>query len=150
MLLCTAAAAHPVDNWPRCAEDGGVCRVESLSVVVYGLGIQWAARVTDKPIACKSAAFAVPDSDGRFECRILPASAARLCAPQGGICNITGTAVAVYGADTRYTAVVVSQAFSCTNPVMGDPAPGVQKACYVAQLVEARTPLPPAKPAAER
>lgn len=69
---------------------------------------------------------------------------ARACAQDGGACRVTGNWTGVYGVQGRFVAISGSGPFTCLpsgfptqgglpNLRVGDPAPNVQKTCWVAQ-----------------
>ncbi|AYQ29008.1 MULTISPECIES: pilus assembly protein [unclassified Polaromonas] len=52
------------------------------------------------------------------------------CAPQGGICNFSGTREVWYGAPGGWKVVPAANTAPCDHNVLGDPLFGVAKACY--------------------
>jgi type IV pilus assembly protein PilY1 len=52
------------------------------------------------------------------------------CAGEGGICSFSGTMEVWYGATSGWAVVPAANKASCDNTVLGDPRPGVVKACY--------------------
>ena len=54
------------------------------------------------------------------------------CAVEGGTCSFSGTRQVRYGADGRYAFRTATDAVECTNEVFGDPYPGADKVCAVA------------------
>jgi hypothetical protein len=53
------------------------------------------------------------------------------CAQEGGFCNFQGPAVVRYGGAGRFTTRRAFNGIPCTNSAFGDPAPGVNKACFI-------------------
>lgn len=60
----------------------------------------------------------------------LPSDASPACATEGGICKFTGTREVWYGAGTQWAVAPASAGALCSFRVFGDPAPGINKACY--------------------
>ncbi|RZJ08528.1 MAG: hypothetical protein EON50_19180, partial [Acidovorax sp.] len=72
-----------------------------------------------------------------------PPAGYKACAIEGQKCSFSGTASVVYGAGTAWTrARSFTHGVSCSNAVFGDPAWGVQKACYVSAATPSPTPAP--------
>ncbi|WP_306797008.1 hypothetical protein [Mesorhizobium sp. GbtcB19] len=56
------------------------------------------------------------------------------CAREGEFCDFRGRAVVRFGARGQYTQDVFRNGVECSNDAFGeDPAPDVQKRCYVRQ-----------------
>jgi hypothetical protein len=53
------------------------------------------------------------------------------CAREGGFCNFQGPATVRYGAAGRFSTRRAVNGIPCTNNVFGDPAVGLDKACYI-------------------
>jgi hypothetical protein len=53
------------------------------------------------------------------------------CASEDGFCNFSGPRYVRYGANDRYTVLLLKDGTACSNAVFGDPIPNVRKACYV-------------------
>lgn len=53
------------------------------------------------------------------------------CASENGYCWINGSAVVAYGAGQAFAKRNVTGGIQCTHHIFGDPAVGVNKACYV-------------------
>jgi hypothetical protein len=60
-----------------------------------------------------------------------PRSESRLCANEDGYCRFSGPRYVRYGANDRFTVLLLKDGTECSNLVFGDPLPGVRKACYV-------------------
>jgi hypothetical protein len=67
-----------------------------------------------------------------------PAVVVRVCAQEGTQCEFTGTETVYYGAESNYAVRTETDGISCTNPVFGDPDPGVVKICFIADSVCAK------------
>lgn len=64
----------------------------------------------------------------------LPASAADewvKCAVEEGYCKVNGTAIVKYGAFKTWSTRRVTGGIKCSPAAFGDPAVGVNKACYI-------------------
>ena len=65
-----------------------------------------------------------------------------LCANEWQDCSFGGTANVIYGGAGKWsTPRSFTNSVSCTNAVFGDPAPGVQKACYLAASTDPHDPM---------
>lgn len=69
-------------------------------------------------------------------CAVLPTPAAaqrmEKCAQEGELCRLPYPAEVVYGARGRTTSrFIEGPAVPCSNRVFGDPAPGVNKECFI-------------------
>ena len=53
------------------------------------------------------------------------------CAQEGQFCQFQGPAIVRYGAAGRYVRRQAVNGIPCTNQAFGDPAVGLQKACYI-------------------
>jgi YVTN family beta-propeller protein len=53
-----------------------------------------------------------------------------VCATEGGTCTVNGTQLVTYGAQGNYVSRLVTGSIACDYTVLGDPAPGIRKACY--------------------
>ncbi len=53
------------------------------------------------------------------------------CANENGTCNFTGTRELAYGTNKKWTSRIVTDGASCTNAILGDPAPNEAKKCYI-------------------
>lgn len=53
------------------------------------------------------------------------------CAREGGFCHFEGPAIVRYGAGGRFTTRRAFNGIPCTNDAFGDPARGLDKACYI-------------------
>ena len=59
------------------------------------------------------------------------ASGWRKCANEGEYCHVSGSQVVRYGNGNRWASQRVRNRVFCGNEVFGDPAPNIEKACYV-------------------
>lgn len=73
-----------------------------------------------------------------------PAAAQRYdnghCANEDGFCRFSGARYVRYGANDRYTVLLLKDGTDCGNAVFGDPTPNVRKACYVDDSFSPRRP----------
>ncbi|CAB3780957.1 hypothetical protein LMG28614_01125 [Paraburkholderia ultramafica] len=65
------------------------------------------------------------------------------CAAEYGTCRFDGTRDVLYGTVEQHVVKTFSNSAECNNGVFGDPAPGVEKRCAVAQTA-ANSSAPPA------
>ncbi|MBK4736006.1 pilus assembly protein [Noviherbaspirillum pedocola] len=61
----------------------------------------------------------------------LPADLQGPCGGEGSTCNFMGTMQVFYGSDTRWNVLSAVNGVECNNFVMGDPAWGAAKYCYL-------------------
>jgi hypothetical protein len=62
------------------------------------------------------------------------------CAAEYGTCQFNGTRDVLYGTVEQHVVKTFSNSAACNNGVFGDPAPGVEKRCAVAQTAASETP----------
>lgn len=154
-LIGLPNAAQAQSDWRVCAGEGQICRFSGEALVRFGADGRYAYRVATQEIRCDNDTFGDPAprevkrcafsynlrQDGRQDERQrrwppaaqdmpLPATGRwQVCATEGQLCRVTGTARVRYGTPGRYEERVASGSLMCSNDVFGDPAPGASKRC---------------------
>jgi len=160
--LPRSAAAQPED-WALCGQEGEVCRFSGGSEVLlrFGANGHYAFRVTrDEQQACTADAFGVDPAPGaRKHCDVSvnwrrdaryrswqPMGSTQgdwtVCANEGDVCRVAGTAVVRYGTDGRYAERNTDRDLVCNNAMFGDPTEGMAKQCAYKRVANAAPPAP--------
>ena len=119
-------------EWTLCAPEGGMCAFTGTTEVRYGADGKYVYQTFIDGIACNNRVFGDPLYGTRKSCaiRFLPVQTDwTFCAPEGGVCAVTGTMEVRYGADGAYVYQTLTDGTACTNAVFGDPLQGTPKAC---------------------
>ena len=107
-----------------------VASVTAAAFILFGsTAAQCLAAGTTLPVA-KGAGNADITADGR---KWTP------CAAEYGTCQFSGTRDVLYGTVEQHVVKTFSTSAACNNGVFGDPAPGVEKRCAVAQTAASET-----------
>lgn len=115
---------------------GRVLRVGAAAAVFFALGLaaSHSGAVDAASPEPASASHADFTADGRKW---------TLCAAEYGTCRFDGTRDVLYGTAEQHVVKTFTNSAECNNGVFGDPAPGIEKRCAVAQTA-ANTSAPPA------
>jgi len=122
----------------RCAAEHEMCAFLGPATLYYGTANAWVeTKVSGPSVRCSSSAYGDPKLGATKECFIadepapFPAKEGRKCADEGGICGF-GPATIYYGAGDKWVGWKYDVSAICNAEALGDPNPGVAKACYVA------------------
>lgn len=141
-----AAAQSPAVRGAFCANEDGRCRFSGTQFVYYGAGDSYAVRSFTHGTDCTNAVFGDPAPGVRKACYVAgvasPARRSAFCANEDQRCRFSGTQYVYYGAGDRFVARSLSNGVNCSNAVFGDPAPGVRKACYLAEAIGSAVSAP--------
>jgi len=124
------AANATAGNWRRCAAEGGVCVVNGSARVRFGANGRYSTlQVTDR-VTCNVRTFTDPAPGQAKTCEVEETGPAWvLCANEGDVCRVPGSAQVRYGSDGRYAERLASDSIACNNAQFGDPVPGIAKQC---------------------
>jgi hypothetical protein len=145
-LLSAAGAAQAQSDWAPCADENQVCRVRGEALVRFGVPGKYAFRIVNQRIACETDDFGDPAPNVAKRCEVSydwrrderyrnwrrpddTSGGWRLCANEGELCRVPGSAKVRYGANGRYAYRDVSNSVACDNRYFGDPAFDVAKQC---------------------
>jgi len=141
LSLTTLFSVANVHAWTFCANEGGQCNFSGIKKVRYGADGRYSYRTFINGTNCSNSVFGDPAYGVVKHCHFVDADINlshkgnwRFCANENSHCNFGGMKVVRYGADGRYTFGYFMNGVSCSNSIFGDPAYGVKKHCYVADL----------------
>lgn len=116
-------------HWRHCAVEGDVCVVNGSARVRFGVQGRYAMRQVTGRSPCAISAFGDPAPGVPKTCEVEDTSGWVLCANEGDMCWVPGSARVRYGAEGQYAERSASQSIACNNALFGDPRPGVAKQC---------------------
>jgi hypothetical protein len=135
LLLMTTISAHRAPRHPRMLASALAC---TTLFVACGNGGEDQAATADRSGAQAQTQNAIDEARN--------ANQWAMCAPEGQVCNVSGTRVVRYGFGNSYRYTLTTGPIACTNAEFGgDPLPGVIKQCDGAGAA-ATTASPPASP----
>jgi hypothetical protein len=142
-FVLTPASA---DAWVFCANEGEVCKTPEFAVVRYGIDSSYRTKLVMNSVGCSNSAFGDPIIGAKKSCyyhQVSPRQLATspswtLCANEGERCKFDGLKKVKYGAGQRYRSQYSADGIDCSNSVFGDPASGIVKHCYVADVTVQR------------
>jgi hypothetical protein len=131
-----------IKNWNFCANEGSRCQFMGIKAVRYGADNRFSYNVFSNGEACSNGAFGGDPARGvkkhcyvgELNWNLSSTGAYKLCSNEGKTCSFNGIKAVRYGADGRFRYGVFLNSILCNNLVFGDPAPGIQKHCYIADL----------------
>jgi len=131
------------EEWILCAREGQKCLVPGTKTVSYGSGDKWVTKPVKYKVFCGNSVFGDPAPGVEKACYYQENSSSRLpgrdrgfrhhwvkCADEGQNCRFYGKTEVKYGAGNLWANRTVTDGVHCGNDAFGDPAPGVNKACY--------------------
>ncbi len=145
-FLVTCGACLPqwaaAQTWQDCAQENSICRFTGEAKVRFGAGQQFAYAVGRNRVICDAQEFGDADPGRPKICQVLSTTLLapsaqvrtpvwRVCAAEGGECQVYGVAEVRFGTDARYNTRSVQQRVVCGPDQFGDPAPGRVKQCEV-------------------
>ncbi|MEU0559616.1 family 78 glycoside hydrolase catalytic domain [Dactylosporangium sp. NPDC006015] len=133
--LGPAAGPTLPGTWTQCAAETGTCQVTGTATVAFGAQGQFRYLTVTGSTPCTNTVFGDPVPNVSKACFTLGLPAAgngwQQCAAETGTCSFAGTSTVAFGAQGQFRHLTVTGGTACTNAVFGDPAPGVQKACFL-------------------
>jgi hypothetical protein len=143
-ILLACASAEAAAQWASCAPEGGTCAFQGRREVAFGSGNKWITRNFSDGAKCTTLAFGSDPSPGVVKsCKVNNAVAASgspwaNCAREGAVCSFNGRKEVSYGSGNKWVSAVFSGGVKCINDsFLGDPTPGVAKACRVRDIAGA-------------
>jgi hypothetical protein len=147
-------------TYTRCASEGQFCSFSGSAKVVFGTTSPSLMYDINGPftngVACSNGVVSATDPAYGYQKSCWYASTTSTgttsptgswtkCASEHGTCSFSGTQPVLYGAST--TSQNVSKTFTngvyCDNSVFGDPAPGIQKSCWIPSPTSGTGSTPP-------
>ena len=118
------------ETYVNCASENGFCGFSGTKSVRYGTATNATYRTLSNGTACNNTVFGDPAPGFVKQCSIGP-NGFTFCSNQNVSCSFSGTKLVAYGANGNFHYRVLFNGAGCNDGVFGDPAVGVQKACYL-------------------
>ncbi len=144
-------AALP-DGLVECGGESQTCTFGGTVPVFYGADKSFATQNHTDSVECRGSSFAVDPALGTNKKCYVPAhvmaAAGQLpadyvpCAAEGETCGFGGKVMVFYGAGTRWNTSPRTDAVACSSDVLGNPAEGIDKKCYVPAAAASSGPSP--------
>jgi len=136
---------QPDPKWVTCASNGGYCRVpdHGTATVRYGTRGKYSSATARDSVACSTGVFGDPAVGEAKKCQYDSSTAVPdrsqwiACGVDFGTCSFEGATEVRYGIPDRFIYADVAgegtHSFYCHPDSFSgrDPAPGIQKTCYV-------------------
>ena len=118
-----------------CANENGMCSVDSGSTIIYGAGIGWTHKQFPNGInvKCNNETFVDPNQSVPKKCYKVPA-AYEFAAMEGSEINVTKGDTVFYGQEDTWVPTKYEEdgIIICNNATFSkDPIPGVKKMCFI-------------------
>jgi alpha-L-rhamnosidase len=121
-------------GYTQCASENGTCSVTGTQSVAYGADGIYGYTTESSSVVCSDTALGDPDYGVVKSCYTGPVttgpSGTSYCAPENGLCALSGTQTVYFGAGSDWTSKSVTGGTPCTDAVFPDPDFGVVKACF--------------------
>jgi hypothetical protein len=139
LLLISAPLIALADSgWQFCANENDFCSFRGQAEVRYGAEGRYIYRTVTNGIGCSNDVFGDPTPGLAKNCFYKKKyfnkrldRRGQFCANENEFCSFRGKAKVRYGAEGRYSYRIVTNGVSCSNSVFGDPAPGLEKRCFI-------------------
>lgn len=113
-----------------CSGESQNCALPGTSSVAYGANGRFSYRTLSGTFSCSNATFGDPAPGLAKACYVGPAGYS-YCSAEWGTCSVSGTHTVAFGGNGTFVYKTVSSNVACNNSTFGDPAPGVNKACFI-------------------
>ena len=121
-------------EWKFCANEHELCDFKGLKAVRYGADEKFEYRVYSHGVSCNNKQFGDPASGIVKHCDTANLTQWKFCSNENGLCDFKGVKAVRYGAEGNYDYRIYSDGVNCNNNELGDPAHGIVKHCYTADL----------------
>lgn len=122
-------------NWTHCAREGERCNFSGRRAVAYGSNQSWIEKEFVDGVDCDYKVLGDPAPGVAKTCGVFlhknQVPRWTYCGGEGATCHVPGTRKVRYGANGKFVERTVTGSVACDYKVLGDPIPGVRKACEV-------------------
>ena len=138
--LRSFVASPAAGTWSTCASENAECVFSGVKGIRYGSGTTFVYGRFADSVSCSNGVFGDPTPNVAKHCELSQTQIPpvigvwHLCAQEGQQCSFTGTHTVAYGASGTYVQASKTGGVSCDNSVFTDPAYGLVKQCYYADL----------------
>jgi hypothetical protein len=150
---CWTTDSYPVKSPPSgytwCADEGQTCSYSGTRDAAYGASGNFAYRYSASGgFTCGIAYFGQDPFPGVYKScytkapvnYVPPNNGYTFCANEGQYCSVSGTKTVAFGNSGSYTySFARTTGVNCDTQNLGDPAPGVPKACWTTDSYPARS-----------